>query len=405
MRGGGCICIGQACGGLDSKKAVNGSGEHWSVSVSFILSATSVRRSSLTLLGVDEVWPVSGHPNGHPWLSSEHSVEHPAFSTAWLGSSGFFIGWALGNRPFWDGTWIVNTERECTIPPVFLLTTVLFVPRMEGNVDNSSQNLSFEGQEGASGVQGERHLDALTWCLPTTVLSPDRRVVRGTLLEGCAVRVSPGEGETTSDRIMVLVDTLKRVSGFVIRRVLSLVIDFVLMTFVALVCRLETIGGNTCLGSSFDGQADVAHIEVTGGRLGSIWAAFGAGERLCMLCLILTTILSLDCCISVVALLGGCEGWLLPREGESTPGWSTSARCGPVDGETLDATTRYASTPVSVPGLMTPSASCRWCITEEESMSSSFEGREGVAHNDVESDWILSFCGLERAACIERASD
>jgi hypothetical protein len=146
-----------------------------------------------------------------------------------------------------------------------------------------------------------------------TILSPCCCVVRAALLEGCAARASPGEGKTTPNQITASAD-LKWVSGFVTGQVLSLAVDFVLTTFIGLHC-LVTMGGYThSVYLSLDRQAGVACIEATNGRLGSARATLGAGKSLCTICLALTTILAAGHLVIVSASLGGCEGWISPRE-------------------------------------------------------------------------------------------
>jgi hypothetical protein len=215
-----------------------------------------------------------------------------------------------------------------------------------------------------------------------TVLSPGRHVVRGALLRGCALMVSPAEGKITPDRLTVLADTLKWVSGFVAGRVLSLAVDFVLTTFIGL-RRLATMGGYThSVYLSLDRQVGVACIEVTNGWLGSAWATLGAGKPLCTICLALTTILAAGCLVVVSASLGGCEGWISPQECET-------ARLG----------CRF--------GLMSTLGLRRSAAVKKDGLNSSFDGRDGCFRLDtfIEGDRASSFRGREGAACIEEASD
>jgi hypothetical protein len=182
----------------------------------------------------------------------------------------------------------------------------------------------------------------------------------------------------TPGRATALVDILEQAPGFVTRWALAFVVGFVLTAFIGL-RRLGATGRYAHSGSSLGIRLDVACIEVTSGQVGSVWVTLGAGKRFRMLCLALTTVLTSDHCVSVVASSGDCEDWISPGEGESTPGWSTSAGRRPVERGTLGATARYASIPISVPGPTTSPGSCHSCIKGVDSSSPS-GGREDSVH-------------------------
>jgi hypothetical protein len=252
------------------------------------------------------------------------------------------------------------------IPPVFSLMIIPFVSHVEGK---GSQDFLFEGRGGTAGLE-----EPCVGCVSLmTVPFLSCRVARHALMGGCAAGVSPREGESTPDWIAVLADTPKWASGFVAGRVPLLVIDFVLTTFVGS-RRLETIGGNTCVGSSLDVQADVARIEVTGDRLGSIWPTLGAGKRLCTLSLVLTTVLTIGCLVIVSASLGGCERWISPREGETA--WLGGGAEHRVVKQTAPGTTiRYVpSVFISAFGLTTFIALCRSVAIRQDGLTLSLDG-------------------------------